>query len=678
VLEQFKAAKDPWTQSALIAAAAEMPLEMIQEALHAKDGALLGEFVAALVAPALSRENGGSQLVNLAALAPESSVELQNLILKGIAEKGEPAPQLSGATLDALKKLLGSAATSGAALPVVGSWDKAGVLREMLDAQLSVLLTQFADVAAPVRVRTQAAVNLLPVIRMSGKILPALSEVLLKEGSDELKQSVLEALGQGGRPEAGPLLMAAYRGLGASLQGSAFNQLIKRAEWTKLLLDGIQTGGINVGDLGPANVARLRTHPDKAVSQLANKILNQAGSPRAAEKNKVLAALTPEVEKGGGDVEKGKALFSAACATCHKIGNLGNQVGPLLDGMGAHSIADLLVAIVDPNREVDPSFYAWNVVKKNGEVLVGVIGQENTSTLQLRSPAGTVEIPKDQIATRENTQRSLMPEGFDGLGAENLRHLMAFLKSTSVPAPVAASAPMAGAPKPIEPLPASGASFPDSIAPGVSRILLVGGGSSHDFEKFFNQADAATLQAKGKFVTAYTPNAAEAIALLAKADVLVLSANHKSFGEPDFQNALRAFADSGKGLVMVHAAVWYNWAPVSGFNRRFIGGGSRSHGKGDFQVLSKGNGHPVLDGVPAEFTIYDENYRVELDPEAPVDVLAMTSVEASSNKAFPSVWVVKDPKTRIVAIALGHDNAAHSHDAYQKLLVNAVNWTAKK
>ena len=82
--------------------------------------------------------------------------------------------------------------------------------------------------------------------------------------------------------------------------------------------------------------------------------------------------------------------------------------------------------------------------------------------------------------------------------------------------------------------------------------------------------------------------------------------------------------------------------------------------------------------MPAEFTIYDENYRVELEPGAPVDVLAMTSVEASSNKAFPSVWVVNDPKTRIVAIALGHDNAAHSHDAYQKLLVNAVSWTAKK
>ncbi|NBV85510.1 MAG: hypothetical protein EBS01_04445 [Verrucomicrobia bacterium] len=679
VLEQFKDAKDVWTRSALIAAAAEAPLEMIREALLVKDGTGLQEFVAALVVPALNRENGASQLVNLAAGSPEASVRLQNIILKGIAENSAPAPRLTSETMGSLRKLLGSPATAGAVLPIVAAWDKAGELRDLSDAQLGVLLAQLGEAAAPVATRTQAAVNLLAVSRMSERVLPALSAVLLKDGSSELKQSLIEALGQGGMLEAGPLLIEAYRSGGAELQAGAFNQLLKRPEWTKLVLDGIQTGGIQVGDLGPANVARLRTHANKAVAQLANKILSQAGSPQTAEKNKVLAALTPEVEKGGGDVEKGKALFSGACATCHKIGNLGNQVGPILDGMGAHSVADLLVAIVDPNREVDPSFYAWNVVKKNGEVLVGVIGQENSSTLQLRSPAGTVEIPKDQIASRENTQRSLMPEGFDGLGAENLRHLMAFLKSTSVQTPLAAaSATAAGAPKTNEPLPASGAQFPESVAPGVSRVLLVGGGSSHDFEKFFNQADSATLQAGGKFVTAYTPNAAEAVSLMAKADVLVLSANHKSFGEPDFQNALRAFADGGKGLVMVHAAAWYNWAPVTGYNRRFIGGGARSHGKGDFQVLSKGNSHPVLKGVPAEFTIYDENYRIELEPGAPVEVLAMTSVEASSNKAFPSVWVVNDPKTRIVVIALGHDNAAHAHDAYQKLLVNAVNWTAKK
>ncbi|MEI6713792.1 MAG: PVC-type heme-binding CxxCH protein [Verrucomicrobiota bacterium] len=431
LLVQFGAAKDLWTKSALIAAASNAPVEVIQEALKAGNGQQFEELVGALIPEALNREEGAVALVSLIARSSGAAVGLQNLILKGIVQKGGPVPMLKPETIDELKALLGAPATAAAVLPLVGSWDKGGVLREMAAAQVGRLLKQLADGGAPIAVRTQAAVNLLPVSRMNAEVMPALSGVLVADGASELKRSILEAMGQGDGLEAGPLLLNAYVGLSGELQTVAFNQLTKRPEWTKLLLDGIQTGLIKVADLGPANVARLRTHPNKTVAQLANKILNQAGSPQAAEKNKVLAALTPEVEKGAGDIEKGKMLFTSACAVCHKIGTLGNEVGPILDGMGAHSVADLLVAVVDPNREVDPSFVAWNVVKKNGEALVGVIAQENTSTLQLRSPAGSVEIQKDQILSRENTGRSLMPEGFEGLGAENLRNLMAFLKSLS-------------------------------------------------------------------------------------------------------------------------------------------------------------------------------------------------------------------------------------------------------
>jgi len=70
------------------------------------------------------------------------------------------------------------------------------------------------------------------------------------------------------------------------------------------------------------------------------------------------------------------------------------------------------------------------------------------------------------------------------------------------------------------------------------------------------------------------------VARLKEADVLVLSANHKSFGLSAFQNALKEFADSGKGMVIVHAGVWYNWPPATGYNKRFVGGGSRDTGKG--------------------------------------------------------------------------------------------------
>ena len=95
--------------------------------------------------------------------------------------------------------------------------------------------------------------------------------------------------------------------------------------------------------------------------------------------------------------------------------------------MGAHGRAELLAHIVDPNREVDPSFWQWNVTTRRGETLVGVIASENAAGLTLRSAAGDVEIKKEDIATRENTRRSLMPEGLEALGAEVLRDILTFL-----------------------------------------------------------------------------------------------------------------------------------------------------------------------------------------------------------------------------------------------------------
>ncbi len=226
-------------------------------------------------------------------------------------------------------------------------------------------------------------------------------------------------------------------------------------------------------------------------------------------------------------------------------------------------------------------------------------------------------------------------------------------------------------------LPKSGETLPAKAEPRIIRALLIGGGSSHDFERYFHKADSATLRAAG-IVTAYTSNVEEALALMPNADVIVLSANHGSFGLAPFQRALNAFADAGHGLVIVHAGTWHNWPEKTNFNTRFLGGGARGHGFGDFQVLDKAPAHPVMQGVPDTFTIHDEHYKVELDAGTPTEVLAMTSVEPQSKKAYPSVWVVKDAKAKIVGIGLGHADEAHSNPAYQKILANAVRWVAGK
>jgi len=218
----------------------------------------------------------------------------------------------------------------------------------------------------------------------------------------------------------------------------------------------------------------------------------------------------------------------------------------------------------------------------------------------------------------------------------------------------------------------SGAKFAPRTNTKLLRVLLAGSGSAHDFPRFFLGTDAQTLKATGSMDIAATPNLNEALNLLPQADVLVFSGNHDQWGKPEFQSLLNDFADSGKGLVFVHAAIWTHPA-WENYNRHFIAGATSSHGKGEFTVTVKNATHPVMKGVPPSFQIADESYRHEFLEQAKVQVLAENTHEG---KTHASVWITEDPKTKIVNITLGHDDAAHENTAFKTILINSVNWVA--
>lgn len=221
---------------------------------------------------------------------------------------------------------------------------------------------------------------------------------------------------------------------------------------------------------------------------------------------------------------------------------------------------------------------------------------------------------------------------------------------------------------------AMGQKFADPKPANSIRVLLVGSGTSHDFPKFFLGTDAVTLKAAGGMDVAATPNLEEALALLPQTDVIVFSGNHDHYGKDEFQKALNDFADNRKGIVILHAGTW-DHTPWKGFNERFVGGKTPSHGKGEFEVTVKDPKHPVMKGVPATFKIPDENYRFQIGSKTKVEVLAENAPDDSKGP-LASVWVVKDRKTRIIGITLGHDELAHDNPAFKTILVNAVNWVA--
>jgi putative membrane-bound dehydrogenase-like protein len=210
-------------------------------------------------------------------------------------------------------------------------------------------------------------------------------------------------------------------------------------------------------------------------------------------------------------------------------------------------------------------------------------------------------------------------------------------------------------------------------------VLVFGGGSSHDFERWFGRADVETLRTLGE-VVGYTDAPAELADWIATTEVLVLC-NNQPLADPALRTAIFDLLERGGGLVLVHAAAWYNWADWPEFNRDLVGGGARSHepyGEFAIRLVSAGStAHPIVEGLPASFTIQDELYRFEPDAAQPSEVLAVGR-SLTTGAEFPVLWTRSHGRGRIVVLTLGHDGAAHEHPAYRALLTNAVRWVGER
>ena len=206
-------------------------------------------------------------------------------------------------------------------------------------------------------------------------------------------------------------------------------------------------------------------------------------------------------------------------------------------------------------------------------------------------------------------------------------------------------------------------------------VLIVGGGSSHDFPAWFQRADSAILAGAGASVS-YTAEPGEVAARLANVDVLYQTAN-QPLEDPALRAAVFQHVADGKGLIIGHAGAWYNWRDWPEYNRTLVSGGTRAHRRyGTFTVEVTEPSHPVMRGVPASFTLDDELYRFQPDSAGPEIQVLATAREVETGQVYPIVWTVANPGGRIVVNTLGHDGSAHDHPAYQRILQNALGWVA--
>jgi putative heme-binding domain-containing protein len=130
------------------------------------------------------------------------------------------------------------------------------------------------------------------------------------------------------------------------------------------------------------------------------------------------------------DLKHGHEIFLQACATCHRIGNEGSEVGPDLLGQLGMAEESLLKEILMPNDRIRPGFETTLVQTRDGAVLTGLLKSDDATSLTLIQP-GAVEqvlLRKDVLGVRRLAS-SLMPSFAEGLKPSEVADLLGWLRS---------------------------------------------------------------------------------------------------------------------------------------------------------------------------------------------------------------------------------------------------------
>ncbi len=149
-----------------------------------------------------------------------------------------------------------------------------------------------------------------------------------------------------------------------------------------------------------------------------------------ARKADALETLLREDEVSRQRHEIGREIFTRECAACHQFKQIGHDVGPPLKSVIDKSTEQILIAVLDPNREIDPRYELHAVLTLNGRVLSGVLASESANSIEIRSNGGERNVvTRTEIEQIRNLGTSMMPSDLDSrMSNEELASLIAFLR----------------------------------------------------------------------------------------------------------------------------------------------------------------------------------------------------------------------------------------------------------
>jgi len=233
----------------------------------------------------------------------------------------------------------------------------------------------------------------------------------------EMFEELSHDAGGGGAFLAALAQTIAARGDGAELARTLELIVPAKAAIQKNVLNALAKGSKNAPQKRLANqparsaLARLSASGDTQV-RTAARTLEDAFAPKLADDEALVPSgqLPPAQQVSDETFRKfvaalsrprnlnhGHELFVQACATCHRIGNEGSDVGPDLIGQLGMAEESLLKDILMPNERIRPGFETTLVQTRDGVALTGLLKGDDATSLKLVQAGGV-----EQVLLRKN------------------------------------------------------------------------------------------------------------------------------------------------------------------------------------------------------------------------------------------------------------------------------------
>ena len=297
---------------------------------------------------------------------------------------------------------------------------------QLLKGMMQTAIQQALNSKLAVKARVDA-IDTLSIGKFD-KTKDVFEELLSVQQPLQVRQTAIAKLGLVNDEGVAGLILEAWPGLSPQLRMSAVETLFSRKVWLLTMLNSIKGGDVNPGDISPERVQLLKKNPDEKIRKLAESLFHDQ---RLTGRSDIVKAYQASL-KLKGNSSNGKKVFKKACSACHRLENVGVQLGADLKAIKDRGTEAVLLNILDPNREVKPQYVTYLLVTTQGRTITGLIKSENANSITIARADGTSDtVLRIDIDELISSRLSFMPEGLEKqINKQEMADLLAYLNAT--------------------------------------------------------------------------------------------------------------------------------------------------------------------------------------------------------------------------------------------------------